>query len=272
MKNEKRPFRWWALLLTFGLTGGLAGVALSANPNERDVKPEPNVQDRDKINAPDSKLWVLDFRFKDPRLLKVNVPGRGQHMCMYLWYQVINNTGKPRFFIPDFELKTNDLNMVYQDDILPTVEQAIREIEDPTGYLRMKNSVTIANEAIPPSRPEAAPLAVSGVAIWMDPNEIYTGDDPKRREEKAKSPKLADSNNFTIFIAGLSNGWTETDPIPPDTRKVVRRKTLQLNFRRLGDQFFRKSEEIRFDPPAKWVYRASKLSIPDLAPTVKMDQ
>jgi hypothetical protein len=85
---------------------------------------------------------------------------------------------------------------------------------------------------------------VTGVAIWDDV-------DP-------------DSNRYSIFVAGLSNGWAVTDPIPPDTRPVVRRKTLQLDFKRLGDRYLQRSEEIRFVAPAHWIYRGSQLKVPGL--------
>jgi hypothetical protein len=234
------------LLLAAAL--GAAGLALAGNPNEREVKPQGNVQDQGKINAPDSRVWVLDFKFKDPRLIKVDVPGRGQKVCWYLWYQVINNTSEPHTFIPDFELVTHDRTTVHRDQVLPSVQEAIRQIEDPQNYLKIKNSVTIAAEPIPPSRPNATPKAVTGVAIWDDV-------DP-------------DSNNYSIFVQGLSNGWALTDPIPPDTKPVVRRKTLQLNFKRLGDRYLQRSEEIRFVPPAQWIYRGSALSIPGLPANV----
>src|SRR5690349_1749677 len=95
----KHSRRWGLGLLTALLAFALVGMTLAANPNERSVAPQPNVQDPGKINVPDSKLWVLDFKFRDPRLIKVDVPGRGQEVCWYLWYQVISNTGQPRSFI-----------------------------------------------------------------------------------------------------------------------------------------------------------------------------
>ena len=87
--------RWFILILLVVLAGAsLAVLPLSANPNERYVKPGGNVQDADA--ARNSKLWVLDFKFKDPRLIKVNIPGRGQRVCWYLWYQVINHSRRHR--------------------------------------------------------------------------------------------------------------------------------------------------------------------------------
>jgi hypothetical protein len=217
---------------------------LAANPNERNVKPEANVQDFDDVRLPNGKLWALDFKFKDPRLIKVRVPGRGDKICWYLWYQVINKTSQPHTFIPDFELVTSDRNTVHHDQILPHVQDAIRQLEDPTDYLKIKNSVTMAAEPIPPSRKDAEPHAVTGVAIWDDV-------DP-------------DANYYSIFVSGLSNGWAVTDdPDKPGEKSIVRRKTLQLNFRRLGDRYYQKSEEIRFER-AQWIYRGSSLTAPAL--------
>jgi hypothetical protein len=239
-----RGNRNWRLGLFMALLAvfSLVSLGLAVNPNEREVKPEPNAQDQDDIEKPDSKVWVLDFKFKDPRLIKVNIPGKGQTMCWYMWYQVINNTPEPRTFIPSFDLVTLDRNTVHHDKILPKAQEAIRQIEDPTDYYKIKNSVTIYAEPIPPSRKNAVPRAVTGVAIWDDV-------DP-------------DSNRYSIFVSGLSNGWAVTDPIPPDTRPVVRRKTLQLNFKRLGDRYLMSSEAIRFVPPYQWIYRGSDLKVP----------
>jgi hypothetical protein len=240
--------------LGLGLLAGLlvfSGVhwARAVNPNERTVKPSPNVQDTDDISSKTSKVWVLDFKFKDPRLIKVNVPGRGQKICWYLWYQVINNTSQPHTLIPDFELVTIDRNTVHHDQILPKVQDAIREVEDPTDYLKIKNSVTISAEPIPPSRDKAEPRTVTGVTIWDDV-------DPE-------------SNSYSIFVSGLSNGWAVTDdPEKPGVRSIVRRKTLQLNFKRLGDRYLQKSEEIHFVPPAQWIYRGSSLTVPGLPSTL----
>ncbi len=269
--------RWRrGLILTAGLAVGLtlAGLTLAANPNERNVKPAPNVQDPDEIYASDpktgqpilddkgnpvlktdSKIWVLDFRFKDPRLIKVDVPGRGQKVCWYLWYQVINHTKEAHTFIPDFELVTHDRHTIHHDQVLPRVQEAISQVEDPSGYLHIKNSVTIAAEPIPPSRENANPKAVTGVAIWDDV-------DP-------------DSNNYSIYVAGLSNGWAQTDnPIAADKEPIVRRKTLELNFKRLGDRYNMFSEEIQLDKtrPYQWIYRASELNAAALAPDKPEDK
>jgi hypothetical protein len=234
--RTRRAFLGTALSL------GVCGLTLAGNPNEREIKPEANVQDGDDITSPDSKVWVLDFKFKDPRVIKVDVPGRGQRVCWYLWYQVTNFTKQPRVFVPDFEFVTRDKNLVHHDQILPKVQEAISRLEDPSDYLKIKNSVTIAVEPIPPSKPNA-PRPVTGVAIWDDV-------DPE-------------ANVYSIFVSGLSNGWAVTDPIPPSTKPVVRRKTLQLDFKRLGDSNLHRSDEVRF-LRSEWIYRGSQIEVPGL--------
>jgi hypothetical protein len=200
--------------------------------NEHEAKPRPNIQDREGI-------WVLDFRFTAPRMITVDIPGRGRRVCWYLLYRVINNTKDPHIFIPDLELVTLDKPHVSHDQVLPKVQKAISDIEDPTNRLDIKNSVTIANQPIPPSKPNAAPKEVTGVAIWDD-----------------VSPEVT---HYSIFVSGLSNGWSVDD------KEIVRRKTLQLNFRRLGDKYYQDSRDVRFLPPEEWVYRASTLKAPEAA-------
>src|SRR5437763_12385119 len=165
MMTGRRAFG--ALVLLAALAGlSLWGGPLSAGPNERLVEPGGNVQDADAVR--NAKLWVLHFKFKGPRLIKVDIPGRGQRVCWYLWYQVINRTGAPRTFVPDFELVTKDKNTIHRDQILPKAQKVIQELEDSTDFLKIKNSVSITAEPIPPSKADATPRAVTGVAIWDD--------------------------------------------------------------------------------------------------------
>jgi hypothetical protein len=248
----------------FARRGGLATLAAAAvalplalaqGPytfNEREVRSHASALDK-------ADVWTLDFRFKDPRLIKVKIPARGERICWYLWYQVINRTGEPRTFQPNFELVTLDYPAVYKDEILPSVEDAIRKREDPTGYQDIKNSVSIYERPIPPSKAddEAFPRAVTGVAIWDGASA-----DPRATDRSKKD--LADSSRFTIFVNGLSNGSVVVDPLVRGKTEapIVRRKTLQLNFKRTGDRYRIDSREISFVSPAEWIYRASEIPIP----------
>jgi hypothetical protein len=245
-----------AVLLPLGL---LEALGQTTTFNEREIKSAADADDTK------SGVWALDFRFKDPRLIKVNVPGRGTRICWYMWYQVINRTKAPQRFIPDFELVTLDYPGVYHDEVLPSVQDAIKKIEDPTGYQDIKNSVTIATQPIPVSKPEgtAYPRPVTGVAIW-------DGTSGERTDRAGKKKDLADSTSFSVFISGLSNGWVLVDALPSGAGKseppVIRRKTLQLNFKRIGDRLSLDSREISFQPPAEWIYRASQIQLPGKLP------
>lgn len=242
-----KKFAW--IWLAAAVAGPLSFFGLAEGQttfNEREIRSLPSEVDKK------AEVWGLDFRFKDPRLIKVNVPGRGTRICWYLWYQVINRTGEPRRFIPSFELVTHDYPGVYHDEVLPTVEEAIRKLEDPTGYLNMKNSVTIGKDPVPVSKPadEAFPRIVTGVAVWDG-----SGADPAKRDPNVKD--LADCTRFTIYVRGLSNGFVLVDPPAPGLPPITRYKTLQLNFRRTGDRFSVDSRDIGFVPPAEWIYRAA---------------
>jgi hypothetical protein len=218
--------------------------------NEREVKAQPSALD--KVN-----VWAFDFRFKDPRLIKVNIPGRGTRICWYLWYQVTNYNKQPEKFNPIFELVTLDRPGMYRDEFLPTVLEEIRKIEDPTGYQDIKNSVTISSQKIPVSKPpeEAFPRRVTGVAIWDG-----SAADPAKRDPK--EPDLSEVTRFSIFVRNLSNGFVEIDSPTPGEPPIIQRKTLQLNFRRKGDRYSVDSRDIEFVPPAQWIYRSEGRRIP----------
>jgi hypothetical protein len=240
-------------MLALGITATISWSAAQGPGvfNEREVKSSGTLGD-----DPKSGNWTLDFHFKDPRLIKVNVPGRGTRICWYLWYKVINYTREPRTFFPEFELVTLDFPGSYMDETLTTVEDAIRKLEDPTGYQDLKNTVNISASPIPVSLPpgKAFPKIVYGLAIWDGSPADARGRDEKLRD-------ISDSQRFSIYVSGLSNEWVKVDPLAKGKadQPVIQRKTLQLNFKRAGDRFSLDSRDIAFEPPAQWVYRSAKL-------------
>ncbi|MFO0866314.1 MAG: hypothetical protein U0744_16995 [Gemmataceae bacterium] len=242
---RKYAFAWLMVALAVPLLCFQSAEG-QGNPNEREVRTQPSSVDKK------GEVWGLDFRFKDPRLVKVNIPGRGTRICWYMWYQVINRTGEPRRFLPSFELVTHDYPGVYHDEVLPSVEEAIKKIEDPTGYLNIKNSVNIGKDPIPTSKPadEAFPKIITGVAIWDGSPADFSKRDPNTKD-------LSDATRFTIYVRGLSNGFVLVDPPAPGLPPITRYKTLQLNFRRTGDRTSVDSRDISFVPPAEWIYRAA---------------
>lgn len=222
------------LLVAF--SAGTAAAQSPASLNEIEAKNKGHVQDRGNV-------WVLRFRFNPPRLITADIPGRGRRLCWYMLYHVSNPDPKEPITVhPEFELKTFE-NRISYDQILPSVQKAIQQVEDPTGHLDIKNSVTIADHPLPPTKPESTARWVTGVAIWDDVS--------------------SETNQFSIFITGLSNGWSVDD------KDVIRRKTLQLNFRRLGDRTNQDARDIRFTPPEEWVYRATSMKLPAAAKDLK---
>ena len=210
--------------------------------NEREVIPQLTANDREDI-------WTLHFRFQDPRIIVEKVPARGTKIVWYMIYRVYNLDPRkePVTFVPDMELVTLDRHTRHPDEILPSVEEAIKKREDPTGKFNIKNSVTITADQIPVSNPDSYPRAVTGVAIW-------TGVDDPIPGVKDQPPK---TNKFSIFVAGLSNGYTEERPIDQPGVKIIKRKTLQLDFERLGAGDPDQPSGIRWTGNATWMYRAS---------------
>jgi len=228
--------RWFAAAPLAALLGVTAVVSAQAPGGGYNVVPAPprvNVQDKEDT-------WVLDFQFKTPRVLTVDIPGRGRKTVWYVRYEVWNRTGAPRYFIPDFRLVAGD--KVFHDQVLPKVQEQIAKTEDPTGFYAMKDSVTIAARPIPPSKADANPVYVTGVAIFPDVVEA-----------------VPDVTQFIIQVIGLSNGWQEDA-----NTHLIRRKTLQLNFRRYADARVQESGVIRFQPPVEWNYPATSVKAPEV--------
>lgn len=193
----------------------------------KDVKPV--IYQKENKEVPD--IWVLDFTFRDPRYIMVDVPGKGRKLIWYMTYKVVNRTGAPRTFLPSFELVT-DQGKVYRDVIMPRAEKQVMLREDPTQPLM--NSVSMARP-IPPTPKEGAPIVRRGVVFWEDV------------DMSAKS--------FSIYVTGLSNGYHKVDdPMNKGEEKLLR-KTLKLDFVKPGDVYNPTEKEIRFTGDYTWIYR-----------------
>jgi hypothetical protein len=194
------------------------------------------------LDKPD--VWTLYFLYKSPRIVTLDgldKNGKPTKMVVwYMWYQVYNMSGEPQTFLPEFELVTKDLNTSHLDEPRPYLVDQLRKIEDPTGILNLQTSISISKRPIPPSFPEAIPRKVSGVVVWTDMNE--------------KAPK---TNRFSVYITGLSNGLAIEETAAKE--KLIKRKTLQINFLRPTDDKRPQLGDIVPDdlnaPAEKWIYR-----------------
>jgi hypothetical protein len=180
---------------------------------------------RELTEAEKKPVWQLEFRFRDPRRLTTAGAGGARKTVWYCRYEVLNPTAEPHPFLPDLELEA--AGKVYHDTVLPAAQAAVRRLEDPTGTLDLKNSVTIALDPIPPAKSAAGRKGASGVAFWE-------GVDP-------------DAASFTVYVSGLTNAWSVEG-------ESVRRKVLKLTFKRADGKMV-------FAGPAEWVYRAAAVEV-----------
>ncbi len=226
-----------AFLGSVALTAVGGSFAFAQSKIERKV--DPLVLPLDKAD-----VWTLNFRYKSPRIVTLDgldKNGKPAKMVVwYMWYQVYNMNAEPQTFLPEFELVTKDLNTSHLDEPQPYLVDQLRKIEDPTGILKLQTSISISKHPIPPTLPEAIERNVSGVVIWTDMNE--------------KAPK---TNKFSVYISGLSNGLAIEETATKE--KLIKRKTLQINFLRPTDDKRPQLGDIVPDdlnaPAEKWIYR-----------------
>lgn len=193
----------------------------------------PNVVEVDPSILPKDRegIWILDFAFKPVRLVTVELPGKGRRPIYYMWYRVINRTGKPRMFVPQFTLVT-DTGKRYEDMVLPQAVKVIQNREDPTTPLL--GAVQVMGMIPPTGNKQGVDDAVYGVAVWeaIDPH----------------------ADAFRVYVRGLSDGYQILTP-PGGSEPVTRYKTLRIDFNRPGDDRNINEREIRLgEPPYEWIY------------------
>ena len=195
---------------------------LKTIPVPRD-RPAFSVQIVDASLLPRDKkgIWVLDFRFKPLRIRTVEIPGKGRRQVHYLYYTVVNRTGEPRKFVPQF-IMVNEKGERIEDGVIPEAIPVIQKREEPS--VPLVGAVDIIG-TIPPSTKPTVDDAVYGVACW----DRW---DPK-------------SDRFSIYVRGLSDGRVEV-PVAGG-QPTAKYRTLRIDFIRRG--------EIQLaDPPSQWVY------------------
>ncbi len=149
----------------------------------------------------------------------------------YLYYKVINRTGKPQMFVPQFIMVNTKTGQKFEDNVVPQAIPVIRSREDEA--IPVLGAVDVVG-MIPPSTKRNVDDVVFGVAVW----EKW---DPK-------------ADRFSIYVRGLSDGYKEV-PSESGGKPVARYKTLRIDFIRRGDEFNLSEHEIELDNPRyEWVY------------------
>ena len=201
-------------------------------------------------------IWCLEFAFKPPRFIDVDVPtaeGRMQQKrAWYLVYRVRNTGGRrtvidkedptkrtvepfetPVRFVPHFVLESleplteadgDTAYRSYLDRVVPNAMGPIRRREDPARELF--DSASMAASDIPPGGERW------GVAVWVDID-----------------PRI---DFFTITVRGLTNAirWREGEgatfarDLPPASEMDHALESLRLDFWRPGDDRDEVDEEL----------------------------
>jgi hypothetical protein len=234
---------WWA-----------CGVAAAQGAGDPYRTVEPVSLPRDKPG-----VYTLHFRYAPPRIISVDLPGVGKKNVWYMFFQVFNKTSTPQEFYPEFELVAKDLNKNFIDEAQPLAVQAIKRIEDPTGALDLKTSISISEKKIPVTKPDSVPRYVSGIAVWTDVPE-----------------QASQTNRFSVYVTGLSDGVISEEISGVGT--VIKRKTLRLDFFKPTDNVNPRPGDVKPEDNGglggeKWDYRATKFPKPaEAAPPVKKDE
>jgi RNA polymerase sigma factor (sigma-70 family) len=161
----------------------------------------------------EERNWTLDFQYKTPRCLVLNVPGEGRKSVSYLWCKVGNKLGKTVAIAPTFDIVTDAEREAVRAGKAPAaVLAAIQSAEDPTQYYGLRDLAAIQSQSLKPTtstRPNAERGPMVGVVTWDAENSA--------------------SRTLTVFVSGLSNESR-------DEKKGVLLKTLKLTFRREKDE------------------------------------
>jgi hypothetical protein len=175
-------------------------------------------------------IWVLDFAYKSVRIKPIEIDGKRRAQVHYLYYKVVNKTGKPCTFVPQFTM-VNEAGQKFEDAVIPQAIPIIQMREDDT--IPLLGAVNVMG-VIPPSTKLNVDDAVFGVATW----DKW---DPK-------------SDRFSIYVRGLSDGYKEF-PAGAGGKPMVKYKTLRLDFIRRGDDRNLHENEIEpAEPPYEWIY------------------
>lgn len=238
-----------AIALGTGVIAPAPAQAPKAGDPFRLVEPAP---------APGDKAgnWTLHFRYAPPRILTVDVPGKGKITAWYMVYRIYNTTQNPQAVTSlKFDLVTKDLNTTHLDEPQPAVFKAIAEKEDPDKIMNLQTTVQITQNPIPVTKPDSFPRYISGLAIWTDV--------PLR----AKA-----TNKFSVYVSGLSDGLVAEKQA--DGLKLIKVKTLQLDFQKPTDDVRPGIDDIKRENNGglggeRWIYRAVEMKKPTVAAVPK---
>jgi len=189
-----------------------------------------------------SKSWQLDFKFKDPQRITLQLPGHQKpETFWYVVYTVTNNTGQDVVFHGEFALMTDTMQVVRANlGVDPVVFAEIRKLYKPT-YPWLEDPVKIIGKVL-----QGQDNARDSIAVWP-----------------AFDPK---ASGFTVFVGGLSGEATSVPnplyrPGRSDNQKTPPRfvlcKTLMVEYSIPGEPATKtRAKPFRSGrPQVQWVMR-----------------
>ena len=247
------PFRRLLAVVGGVVVLASAGPASAQLPESPFRNVDPISLSLDSLNR--GGVWTLNFAYMTPRIITLDVPGKGKQTVWYMPFYVYNKTGQPRTIFPEFELVTKDPDGVLMsslDEPHPSVVDAIKEIEDPHKKLDYLTTISISKLKIPVAKPDTYPQsqAIHGIAVWLD------------------VPAKANPNNFSVYVTGLSDGLAKKemeDKAKGETRVLVSKKTLKLDFRRPVSASVSRTDDIQVNDnnglgSEQWIYSEATIS------------
>lgn len=168
--------------------------------------------------------WELEFSYRLPRRIVVQLPDRPATAYWYLPYTVVNRSDDERMFMPIFELVTEDGKVIRSDNNVP--RRVFDQIKSREKNQFMEHPIGVSGTI---RLGEAQ--ARDSVAIWEEP--------------------MPEMGRFSIYVGGLSG---ESTTVGAGEQKVILRKSLQLNYLIRGDEIYPGEDQIN-ENPKQWVMR-----------------
>jgi hypothetical protein len=208
----------WLLTLTAVLVVVSAGIAWTQETaREKAAEKAIDAADPDQVNPIDIKgeKYTFDFRFDTIEPLVVTNPEGEKEVYWYLVYTITNPSDAEHNFVPAFTLYS-DTASVRRAGLHPDVFDAIQK----RRQIRfLENAVKMTGKVLP-----GEDSARTGVAIF--------------------APLDRETDHFRIFVEGLSGEYVErpnpaaTDDTPEDEKVIRLRKTLVLEYKFPGDEWW----------------------------------
>jgi hypothetical protein len=207
----------WLLTLAAVLVVVSAAIAWTQEIGKESAEKAIEAADPDQVNPIDIKgeKYTFDFRFDTIEPFVVTNPEGEKEVYWYIVYTITNTSSEEHNFVPAFTLYS-DTASVRRAGLHPVVFDAVKN----RRKIRfLENAVKMTGKVLP-----GEDNARTGVAIF--------------------APLDRATDHFHIFVEGLSGEFIErpnpaaTDETPEDEKVIRLRKTLVLEYKFPGDEWW----------------------------------